>query len=106
MDDIVSITNDNTQSKSGNCDMDLIKISSSENTLKSFSLAQSVKLAIASSILFLFMMTDVFLEQVLEPINATLVYNRSLTRKGIVSIAILLAMGIIVLDFLIGMDKI
>lgn len=103
MDDIVSLNQDDEN------DSDNIEKLPGENDsrpIDNFSLSKSIKLSILSAVLLLIMMTDVFVERVLEPMNPTFVYNRGPTRKGLVVISMMLAMGMIVLDFLIRIDKI
>ncbi len=67
---------------------------------------KSAKVAFILSIIFIFMMTDVFVERVLERMNGSFVSDRRPTMSGIVAQALILTMSAIVLDYLITTEKI
>jgi hypothetical protein len=78
---------------------------SDDTQLKSFDLGSSMKLAGFSFIAFILLMSDVFVLRVLDRQGMDLVSGRCPTKKGLVCIGVLLALSMVVLDFLIVKEK-
>lgn len=74
--------------------------------VSTFDFMHSAKLAIFMFLVYLVVMSDVFIERVMSPVGADLVVGRIPTRKGMVIQGLLLATGLIVMDFLIGKEVI
>ena len=78
---------------------------SDEKPMKSFDMGKSMKLAGFSFIAFILLMSDVFILRVLDRQNMDFVSGRCPTKKGLCCIGVLLAMSMVVLDFLIVKEK-
>jgi hypothetical protein len=77
----------------------------SDAQLKTFDLGRSMKLSGFGFVAFILLMSDVFVLRVLGRQNYDLVSGRCPTKKGLVCIGVLLAMSLVVLDFLIVKEK-
>jgi hypothetical protein len=67
---------------------------------------KSAKVALILAIIFIFMMTDVFVERVLERLGGGFVSDRRATTSGVVAQALILTMSAIIVDYLISTEKI
>ena len=67
---------------------------------------KSAKVAFVLAIIFIFMMTDVFVERVLERLGSNFVSDRRATTSGVVAQALILTMSAIIIDYLISTEKI
>jgi hypothetical protein len=72
---------------------------------KGFDFVSSGKLAFYAFLVFVVLMSDVFIERVLAGSGIGLVEGRNPTKKGIVVQGVLLSLGLIALDFLISKEK-
>ena len=94
-------SDDEEDNDTGDADSDV----SDDTPLKAFDLGHSMKLAGFSFIAFILLMSDVFVLRVLNRQDYDLVSGRCPTKKGLGCIGVLLAMSIVVLDFLIVKEK-
>lgn len=76
-----------------------------ETQSKAFDLGKSMKLAGFTFVTFILLMSDVFVLRVMDRQNYNLVSGRCPTKKGLGCIGLLLAMSMVVLDFLIVKEK-
>lgn len=77
-----------------------------KNTKKEYSFGHSCKLSALTFVMFILIMSDVFIERVMAKTKLDLVTGRTPTKKGMCAQGILLAMSLMVLDFLINKEKI
>ena len=73
--------------------------------LQPFKLGRSAKLAGFTFLSFILLMSDVFVLRVMDRAGVGLVSGRCSTKKGLVIQGMLLAMSMIVFDFLITKEK-
>ena len=66
----------------------------------------SVKMGFLSFVLYILIMSDVFIERVMSKVSPQLVEGRVPTRKGICMQGVLLIIGIIIIDLLIAGEKV
>jgi hypothetical protein len=66
----------------------------------------SIKMGFLSFVLYILIMSDVFIERVMSKVSPQLVEGRVPTRKGICMQGILLIIGIIIIDLLIAGEKV
>ena len=79
-----------------------VKILKSEG----FDLKKSIKTSIILTMVFLFLMTDVFVERVLEKMNPSFVNDRKATTPGIVAQAIMLTIAVVLVDYIVSSELI
>lgn len=71
-----------------------------------YDLKKSIKMSIILAMLFLFLMTDVFVERVLEKMNPSFVNDRKATTSGIVAQAIILTIAVVLVDYVVSSELI
>jgi hypothetical protein len=77
-----------------------------KNTNAKYEFGHSCKLSALMFIMFILIMSDVFIERVMSKTKLDLVTGRTPTKKGMCAQGVILALSLIVLDFLINKEKI
>ena len=71
-----------------------------------FNLQKSIKMSMLLSMFFLLLMTDVFVERVLEKMNPSFVNDRKATTPGIVAQAVMLTIAVVLVDYVVSSELI
>lgn len=107
--DAVAINRDDSSDDESDGDVEVVQKKKSQRKKQSrneYSLGHSCKLSMLMFIMFILIMSDVFIERVMSKTNLDLVTGRVPTKKGICAQGVVLVFALIVLDFLISKEKI
>jgi uncharacterized protein YqhQ len=108
--DAVTIDRDESSDDESSDDEDNARSSKKSQKKKSpmrcFSLSHTCKLSFLTFVMFVLIMSDVFVERVMGKANLGLIQGRIPTKKGICAQGVILVIALIVLDFLISHEKI
>ena len=104
--DAIAINRDDSDDDESDCEVEDIPKKRVKKPKKEYKFAHSCKLSILMFVMFILIMSDVFIERVMAKTKLDLVTGRTPTKKGICAQGVTLVLALIAIDFLITKEKI